>query len=136
MPIAHPLPRKYMGMLDEIQKELRCMALRARTALSEVEAEEMPYELTRIILRDIESISYRIALDLSQLELSGSCDGCPSAPPTTRAQALLYVIADELERQALLARNHAEEGESREARQNGSELARALALYKGERDEQ
>ena len=107
MPTAHPLPKKYIGILGEAQTELRCIAQRARTALEEVEADEQPFELTRIILRDIESVAYRIALDLSGLEISGACDGCPSAPSSTRAQAALIVMASELERQAELARAHA-----------------------------
>lgn len=107
MPAAYPLPRKYTGILGEAQNELRCIAQRARTALQEVEANEQPFELTRIILRDIESVAYRIALDLSGLEISGACDECPSAPPRTRAQAALIIMAAELERQAELARAHA-----------------------------
>ena len=61
-------------------------------------------ELTRVILRDIESISYRIALDLAMLEIAGTCDGCPSSPPTTQAEVVLLVTATELERLANQAR--------------------------------
>jgi hypothetical protein len=110
MPQAYPLPKKYLSILESAQGELRCVAQRARTALGEVEAEEEPYELTRVILRDIEAIAYRIALDLAQLEIAGACDGCPSAPPTTQAEAILLVTAAELERLALHARSHTERG--------------------------
>jgi len=104
MPQAQPLPKKYISILNGAQSDLRCMAQRARTALGEVEADEQPFELTRVILRDIESISYRIALDLAMLEIAGTCDGCPCSPPTTQAEAVLLVTATELERLAAQAR--------------------------------
>ena len=104
MPQAHPLPKKYMSILGGAQSDLRCMAQRARMALEEIEADEVPFELTRVILRDIESISYRIALDLAMLEIAGTCDGCPSSPPTTQAEVVLLVTATELERLASQAR--------------------------------
>lgn len=112
MPHARPLPRKFMGILEEVQEDLRAMAQRARMALSEIEADERPFELSRVILRDTEALCYRIALDISQMHVAGNCDSCPSAPPSTESQAVLYVIADELERQAIFAREHAVGGES------------------------
>ena len=115
MPQPHPLPKKYLNILDGAQDELRCIAQRARTALEEVEADEQPFELARVILRDIEAIAYRIALDLSELEIAGNCDGCPSAPPSTQAEAILWVTAAELERLAVHARAHA----MRKADRNG-----------------
>jgi hypothetical protein len=110
MPQAYPLPKKYLSMLEGVQQDLRCMAQRARMALGEVEADEAPFELTRVILRDIEAIAYRIALDLAQMEVAGACDGCPSAPPTTQAEVILLVTATELERLAATARTHTTRG--------------------------
>lgn len=101
------LPRKYTNVLTTTREELQVLARRARTALEEVEAEEEPYQLARMILRDIEAEAYRLALELSTLEVTGSCDGCPSAPPSTEANVTLLVIAGELERQASIARSQA-----------------------------
>jgi hypothetical protein len=112
MPQAQPLPKKYISILNGAQSDLRCMAQRARTALGEVEADEEPFELTRVILRDIESICYRLALDLATLEISGTCDGCPCSPPTTQAEAVLLVTAAELERLAAQARGQVGRGDS------------------------
>ena len=103
----YPLPKKYLMVLASAKDELQVLARRARTALEEVEAEDEPYQLARIILRDIEAEAYRLALELSTLEVTGSCDGCPSAPPTTEANVMLLVIAGELERQANIARSQA-----------------------------
>lgn len=103
----YPLPKKYLTILAAAKEELQILARRARTALEEVEAEEEPYQLARIILRDIEAEAYRLALELSTLEVTGSCDGCPSAPPSTEANVTLLVIAGELERQASIARSQA-----------------------------
>jgi hypothetical protein len=106
MSVAVSLPRKYLSILVTTREELQVLARRARTALEEVESEDEPYQLARIILRDIEAEAYRLALELSTLEVTGSCDGCPSAPPTTEANVMLLVIAGELERQANIARSH------------------------------
>ena len=102
----YPLPKKYLMVLASAKEELQVLARRARTSLEEVEAEDEPYQLARIILRDIEAEAYRLALELSSLEVTGSCDGCPSAPPSTEANVMLLVIAGELERQASTARSH------------------------------
>jgi len=88
-----------------------------------VESEEEPYQLARIILRDIEAEAYRLALELSTLEVTGSCDGCPSAPPTTEANVMLLVIAGELERQASIARSHVIGKRYPTANGNGGELS-------------
>ena len=103
----YPLPKKYLTILAAAKEELQVLARRARTALEEVEAEEEPYQLARMILRDIEAEAYRLALELSSLEVTGSCDGCPSAPASTEANVTLLVIAGELERQASIARRQA-----------------------------
>lgn len=124
MPQAQPLPKKYISILNGAQSDLRCMAQRARTALGEVEADEEPFELTRVILRDIESICYRLALDLATLDISGTCDGCPCSPPTTQAEAVLLVTAAELERLAAQARGQAE--------RRGSEQRSAVSYQQAE----
>jgi len=124
MPQAQPLPKKYISIINGAQSDLRCMAQRARTALGEVEADEEPFELTRVILRDIESICYRLALDLATLEISGTCDGCPCSPPTTQAEAVLLVTAAELERLAAQARGQAE--------RRGSEQRSAVSYQQAE----
>ena len=107
MPAARPLPKKFLASLEEAQFSLRLMAQRARRALEEVEGQGKPLPQTRTVLREIEAGAYRLALDLSRLEVAGSCDGCPAAPATTALQAQMLVLANELERQAALARRWA-----------------------------
>ena len=123
MPVPVSLPRKYLSVLVTTREELQVLARRARTALEEVESEDEPYQLARIILRDIEAEAYRLALELSTLEVTGSCDGCPSAPPTTEANVMLLVIAGELERQANIARSHVVGRSYPNTNGNGGELS-------------
>jgi hypothetical protein len=118
-----------MNVLVTTRGELQVLARRARSALEEVEAEEEPYQLARMILRDIEAEVYRLALELSMLEVTGSCDGCPSAPATTEANVTLLVIANELERQASIARSHVN-GRSY-SNTNGGKLS-AISFQKAE----
>lgn len=107
MPVARPLPKKFLASLEDAQANLRLMAQRARLALEEVETQRRPMPQTQTVLREIEAVAYRLALDISRLEVAGTCDICPSAPATTTAQAHLLVLASELERQAELARQWA-----------------------------
>lgn len=108
MPIARVLPKKYLGALLDMQEELRLVAMKCKQATLEIEARLPPqHQSLRALLQEIESTAYRLAYDLSQLRIAGTCDDCPSAPPTTMAQAHLLVLADELERQAELARRRA-----------------------------
>lgn len=106
MAAAKPLPRKYLSILLTTQEELQTLARRARAALDALEGDQRCSLLTRMVLRDVETEAYRLALELAGLEVSGTCDGCPSAPPATESQALLLVLANELERQAAVARAH------------------------------
>ena len=105
MPAANPLPRKYLSTLRTVQEELRLIAQKSRAALQEVEARRPPYTQTKGSLQDIETIAYRLAYELSQMQTAVSCDDCPSAPPTTTAQAHLLVLANTLTQQAEEARN-------------------------------
>jgi hypothetical protein len=108
MPVARVLPKKFLGALLEMQEELRLVAMKCKQATLEIEARLPPqHQSLRALLQEVESTSYRLAYELSQLRIAGTCDECPSAPPTTMAQAHLLVLADELERQAELARRRA-----------------------------
>lgn len=108
MPSARVLPKKFLGSLVDVQDELRLIALKCKQATFEIEA-RMPsqHQSLRSLLQEVESTAYRLAFELSQLRVAGACDECPSAPPTTVVQAHLLVLADELERQAELARRRA-----------------------------
>lgn len=108
MPTARPLPKKFLTYLEEAQDQLRLIAQRARLALAEMETGPGPYRQVPIILRDIEAGAYRVAFELSELDVAASCDECPAAPPKTSAQIHLVILADELERQATLARQWAD----------------------------
>lgn len=107
MPIARAMPRKYLTVLDEAQEQLRLLGQRAQLALQEVETGRSPYRQLPVLLRDIETSAYKVAFELSQIEVAGDCDECPAAPAMTSAQIHLYVLADELDRQAMLAREKA-----------------------------
>lgn len=107
MPTARPLPKKFMTCLEEAQDQLRFIAQRARLALSEMETHPGPYRQVHVLLRDIEAGAYRVAFELSELEIADTCDECPAAPPQTAAQVHLVLLADELERHAALARQRA-----------------------------
>jgi hypothetical protein len=108
MPTARVLPKKFLGALLEMQEELRLVAMKCKQATLEIEARLPPqHQSVRALLQEVESTAYRLAYELSQLRIAGTCDECPSAPPTTMAQAHLLVLADELERQAELARRRA-----------------------------
>lgn len=107
MPTARPLPRKFLTCLEEMQDQLRLIAQRARLALTEMETSTGPYRQVPVLLRDIEAGAYRIAFEMSALDIAESCDECPAAPPQMSAQDHLVLLADELERQAALARQRA-----------------------------
>jgi len=107
MPTARPLPRKFLTCLEEMQDQLRLIAQRARLALTEMETSTGPYRQVPVLLRDIEAGAYRIAFEMSALDIAESCDECPAAPPQMSAQVHLVLLADELERQAALARQRA-----------------------------
>lgn len=107
MPAAKSLPRKYLTTLDDVQEQLRLMAQKARLALTELETGRAPCRQAPVLLRDIEAGAYRIALELSEIKVANDCDECPSAPSVTSAQIHLYVLAEELDRQATLAREKA-----------------------------
>lgn len=107
MPAARPLPRKYLSYLEEVQEHLRLMAQKARLALTEIERGYGVQKQLPVLLRDIEAGAYRVALDLSEIQIASDCDECPAAPAATSAQIHLLVLAEELDRQAELARRHA-----------------------------
>jgi hypothetical protein len=107
VPEAQKLPRKYLSQLQQAQEELRLLASQARTAYAHLTSPRGPTDGLRMLLREIESSSYRIALELSELKVVEDCSGCPCAPPRISAQVHLLVLADELERQAHLARQRA-----------------------------
>lgn len=57
-----------------------------------------------IYLREIEALAYRTAFDISELQVAGNCDTCPSAPPTTQSQVVLITLASELDQRAAYLR--------------------------------
>ena len=103
----NPMPRKYQMVLDSIVAELQIIGRKARATLQEVETHNAPPQQARHALREIEAMAYRMALELSDIQTTEGCDGCPAAPPSIQAKAHLFAIADELEHQAALARAQA-----------------------------
>ena len=105
MPSARPMPRKFLSVLEDARDVLRQIALQSRNALDGVENHNGTRQYTQNILRDIEASAYRVALDLSAIEVAGGCDSCPAAPPVTEVEAHLLVLAGQLEEHAEHARN-------------------------------
>lgn len=108
MPVARPLPKKFLANLEQTQEELRIIAQKSKVALAEVEAKRTPFAQTRAILQEIEATAYRLAYELASLRFAQDCNGCPLAPPATDAQVYLMVLAEQLEQQAEFARSRAQ----------------------------
>lgn len=104
MPKANPLPRKYIATIDEAQYDLQEIAKLARKMLNLITQSLRQDRQIDVILRDIEARAYKLAYELSEIEISNDCSSCPVAPPITKPMAHLLVLADELEMQAALAR--------------------------------
>lgn len=111
MPKASPIPKKFMSQLEDAQGDLRKIACHSRNLLEDIESSKVPVQIARSILRDIEAMAYRIALDLSEVDVATSCDTCPSAPAKTKYQAHLFALSCTLQQQANLARRCAEESD-------------------------
>lgn len=114
MPEPQKLPRKYLSQLQQAQEDLRLLAHQARAAYTQLGSPRCAMDNLRMLLREIESSSYRIALELTELKVVEDCSGCPCAPSKLPAQVHLLVLADELERQAHLARQRAGENTGEE----------------------
>lgn len=112
MPKASPIPRKFMSQLEDAQGDLRKIACQSRNLLDDIESTRIPVPLARSVLREIEATAYRIALDLSEVDIATSCDTCPDAPAKTKYQAHLFALSCTLQRQANLARRCAEESDN------------------------
>jgi len=104
----NPIPRKYINYLESVQNDLQLMAKKARQTLADLRFAPGSHTASVHLLLEIEASAYRLALELSDIRIADDCDGCPAAPPTTIAQSYLLVMADELERQAALARRQAQ----------------------------
>lgn len=107
MPDPQRLPRKYLSNIQQARDDLRFLAKQSRSVLEQLELQETSVEALLSTLREIESSAYRIALGLTELRVTDDCTGCPNAPASTPARIHLMVLADELERQANLARQMA-----------------------------
>ena len=109
MPEPQRLPRKYLSQLLQVQEELRLLGQKAQLAHDRLSSSYHHCDSIEASIRDIESMAYRLALELAELKTADDCTGCPLAPSSVPAQVHLLVLADELERQALLARRRAQE---------------------------
>ena len=98
------LPRKYLTQIQQVQEELRTVAQKSRMVLEQLSNPRVALDSVLTTLREIESSAYRIALGLAELRFTDDCTGCPNAPASTPSMVYLMVLADELERQAHLAR--------------------------------
>ncbi len=110
MPKPQRLPRKFLSQLQQSQEDLRLLGQQIRSTISRLKTSRYGPETLEAALRDIESSAYRIALELAEMKVVDDCNGCPCAPSSLLSQVHLLVLADELERQALLARRRAQNG--------------------------
>jgi len=108
MPEAQRLPRKFLSQLQQSQEDLRLIGQQIRSIVDRIRIGRCGPETLEAALRDIESSAYRIALELAEMKVVDDCNGCPCAPSSLPTQVHLLVLADELERQALLARRRAQ----------------------------
>ncbi len=97
---AQPLPRKYKTSIEEAQDTLCYIAKRAEKALELLQSERRTVEQAQFIVQEIKARAYEVAFNLSEIEVAPDCMTCPAAPPTTRYQTQLLVLADALERLA------------------------------------
>ncbi|MFN8495678.1 MAG: hypothetical protein U0350_49255 [Caldilineaceae bacterium] len=103
------LPRKFLAQIRQAQDDLRLLAHQAGLVCEQLRNPRPAIDAARTLLREMEGNAYRIALELAELKVVEDCGGCPCAPPRISAQVHLLLLADELERQADLARQQAGE---------------------------
>lgn len=101
------LPRKFLAQIRQAQDDLRLLAHQAGLVCEQLRSPRPAIDTIRTLLREMEGNAYRIALELAELKVVDDCSGCPCAPPRIAAQLHLLLLADELERQAELARQRA-----------------------------
>ena len=104
MPSAKPVPRKWFSRIDEATSGLRLIAIWSRRAQNELASAPPALASALSLLREIETSAYKLALELSEIEIATHCDECPAAPAITSLQAHMLILAEELERQASIAR--------------------------------
>lgn len=95
------MPRKYRTVLDETGHTLRAVGHQAhqvRQAINQLDQRSESIRLVGTLIRDIETTILRVALDLSQIKFSDTCDGCPAAPAVTTQQVAMLTTIGELER--------------------------------------
>ena len=95
------MPRKYRSVLDETGYSLRAVghqASQVRQAINQLDQRSESIRLVGTLIRDIEATVLRVALDLSQIKFSETCDGCPAAPAVTTQQVAILTTIGELER--------------------------------------
>lgn len=101
---AQPIPRKYKSYIDEAQDNLRYIANKVQMAFEMLQSDRHSAQHICVNLLEIKALAYKTALDLSEIEVATDCNTCPVAPPTTRYQAQLLMLADALEQLAVETR--------------------------------
>lgn len=92
------LPKKYLATLKDAVEVLKLIAVKSRNNINRIKDNQKEFDTRAAVglLSDIEAEAYRIALDLSELEVAGSCEQCPSAPVVTEADVRLELLTDQL----------------------------------------
>lgn len=110
MAVAKPIPRKYLTLLTESQDVLRLIAAMANRLVGELRDKEGVGFESESSLREIEIKAYQTALNLSEIEVAGSCESCPLGPPVSESDAALAVLANSLEQVTHYAKRHVKQG--------------------------
>ena len=116
--MTHPsrIPRKYLSVLSDSQSTLKGIAIRAHNMANELQRKGDAWTGTVITqLRDIEAEAYRVALDLTDIEVASGCHNCPAAPIVTESDLRLGLLSERLQQLVDFARSAAlSESESNE----------------------
>ncbi len=110
MTVPTPLPQKFLTTLEEACDAMRLIGQQAKQVRVELERKQRASAEVFIYMRDIEALAYRTAFEIAELQVAGTCDGCPSAPPKTESQAVLITLASELDQRAEYLRRIVNQG--------------------------
>lgn len=100
---AQKLPRKHLGTIADAISDLKCTAHRLGLVMEELERGRQPSPAVLTALQAVRAQSYQVALRLSEVEVAGSCDECPTAPASVRSQMVCQMLQRELIRLAEVA---------------------------------
>lgn len=100
MPPARPIPRKYVSTVRQSLEDLDEIVEKAKSIRLQLAKHPPKIIDIRTVLHEIEIIAYRVALELSKMQIADSCENCPAAPAVTEADVRLTLLTDQLKQLA------------------------------------